>query len=658
MKNDNSIIKNIAERGYFLELVDDTAVLQMYADDFSQLTVNDRLKAYYFIKAALAGRDIYCDQNYRYALLIRNLLEEILVHNNGIEAGLINRIEEYAKLFWINNSQYDERSKKKFIPKFSYSELCEAAEKASMNGATFSYPENIYSVHELLELLKDSVFNPEFESLITNKNPAGKGDLITESANNFYYKISLSDLEYYTEKYPLNSRLIKENEVVFEQVYRAGSHEKNIPAGLYHQELSQVIYWLKQSLPYANETQTSAISHLIDFFESGDEESFNQYNIEWLRDDSQVDLILGFIEVYKDPRGRKASYEAIIYCINQEMTQLMQKFSQNAQYFENNAPWDKRYKKEHVISPVAYAITVLFGTGDGGPTVPLGINLPNSQLLREQYGSKSVLLTNVLEAINGTTGHKIIDEFVHKDARELLKEYSVLSEKLHVALHEVLGHGSGKTNPDLDEDPSYYIKEYYSTLEEARADLVALNSVFDPKMIELGLIPNQQVAEAEYWRYVTSDLTNLRRVKTENIEDDHIRATHLIVSYLMNESNAIEPVEEDGKIFLKIINIETMYLGVQSLLAEIMRIKAEGDYISAKKIVTKHGIHYNHLWHKQIIQRSQDIGLPKYFAFVMPTYIPSLDENGDIVDISIEYQNDLKSQMLSYSNKINRNMGL
>jgi len=639
------------ERTYFLEQVRDTAILQLYSDGFEKLNKCDRLKAYYFIEACLAGRDIYYDQNHRHALEIRTILEEIITHPHGINYPLLESIKNYTKLFWINNCQYNERSKEKIVPDFTFPDLCKAIEMAINDGATISIPKKYKSIQEYLKRFEKTIFDPNFEPLITNKNPKRKNDILSESSVNFYYNISISDLDNFTERFPLNSRLIKKNNELIEQVFRAGDGEKGIPQGLYSRELDRVITNLQKSLLYANNSQKKAILCLIEFFKTGDLDLFDQFNIEWLKGNSLVDIILGFIEVYKDPRGRKGSFEGIVFCVDPEMTQLMQKLSQNAQYFEDNAPWNEKYKKEHKYEPTALAVSVLFGIGGSGPTPPLGINLPNSDKLRQKYGSKSVLLTNVLRAINGATGQKIIDEFAWSEARPLLRKYSVLSENLHVALHEILGHGSGKLNPALTEDPAYYLKEYHSTIEEARADLNALYSIFDPKIVELGLMPNEKVAHAEYWRYITSDLAMLRRIKTDEIEDDHMRATHMIISYISDQHNAIEHIEEKGKIYLKITSIKRMHEGVEALLTELMRIKAEGDYKEARKIITKYGVKYNKNWRDQVLQRSSDIGLPEYFAFVMPTFIPILDNHGEILDIKIEYNDDFQTQMLKYSNK-------
>ena len=528
-------------------------------------------------------------------------------------------------------------------------QICKRSNKKRGNNHT---PGGCKSVEDYLKKFEKTIFDPDFEPLITNKNPKGKNDLLTENAVNFYYNVCVSDLDNFIEQYPLNSRLIKKNNELIEYVFRAGDDQKGIPAGLYSRNLSDIISNLRKSLVYANNSQKRAILRLIEFFKTGDISLFNQYNIEWVKDNSLVDVILGFIEVYKDPRGRKGSFEGLVYCVNPEMTHLMQKLSQNAQYFEDRTPWDDKYKKIHHMEPIALAISVLFGTGDGGPTVPLGINLPNSDLMREKYGSKSFLLTNVLEAINGATGQKIVDEFALPEARPLLRKYSVLSENLHVALHEVLGHGSGKLNPDLNEDPAYYLKEYHSTIEEARADLTALYTIFDPKMIALGLMPDEKVAEAEDRRYITSDLAMLRRIKTDKIEDDHMRTTHMIISYIADQYGAIEHVEEEGKIYLKITSIERMREGVKTLLSELMRIKAEGDYHAARKIITKYGMNFDKTWRDQVVQRFRDIGLPEYFAFVMPTFVPIRDEKGKILDVRIEYTDDFQTQMLKYSGKI------
>jgi len=640
------------KKNYLLETVGDTAILQLYADDFSKLGKADRIKAYRLIQAALAGRDIYFDQNHRNALGIRRILEEILAHPEGIDAKLIAKIESYAKLFWVNSCQYNERTKKKFVPKFTFDELCLATRKASGNGAELPAERGRKSVQEYLKKYEKAIFDPDFEPLNTNKNPQGKDDVITGSANNFYLGVTAADLEGFDEKYALNSRIAKENNKVVEQVYRAGSEKKKIGAGMYARQLAKVNGHLQKALPYANKAQKEAISHLIEYFKTGDSSEFDKYNIAWVTDDSQVDAILGFVEVYKDPRGRKASFEGIVYCIDHKTTELMKKISQNAQLFEDRAPWDDKYKKTHVTFPAAHAVTVLLGTGDGGPTIPLGINLPNSNELREKYGSKSVLLTNVLAATNGALDQKMTEEFTCKEAKALLKKHSEEAENLHVALHEVLGHGSGKSNPKLKADPSFYIKEYYSTLEEARADLVALYTMFDPKLVELGIMSSRDVACAEYWRYATADLTMLRRIKTDRIEDDHMRATHLIVAYVMDKFKAIEAVEEDGKVFFKVSSMEKMHEGIGAILAELMRIKAEGDYEAAKKLITKYAITFNKEWRDQVIVRAEKIGLPEYFAFAMPTYTPVWNAKDEITDVKVSHGRNFKAQMLEYSYKL------
>jgi len=284
--------------------------------------------------------------------------------------------------------------------------------------------------------------------------------------------------------------------------------------------------------------------------------------------------------------------------------------------------------------------------------MPLGINLPNSNALRQEYGSKSVLLTNVLAATNGVLDRKLTEEFACKEAKALLAKHSEEAENLHVALHEVLGHGSGKSNPTLKHDPAFYIKEYYSTLEEARADLVALYNMFDPKLVELGIMSSLEAGCAEYWRYATADLTMLRRIKTDRIEDDHMRATHLIVAYIMDKFKAIEAVQEDGKVFYKVSSVEKMHEGIGNLLAELMRIKAEGDYEAAKKLITKYAITFNKEWRDQVILRADKIGLPEYFAFAMPTYTPVWNAKDEITDVKISHDRDFKAQMLKYAHRL------
>ena len=644
--------EDISNRNYILEEVGDTTALQLYADEFEHLTKKDRLLAYYLVQAALAGRDIYYDQLHRNSLEIRDILEEVITHSEGINQETINSILNYTKLFWINSSNYRERTKLKFIPNFSHEIFREALKKAVENGAKISSTGSDQTIDQIVSNLKKVLFDSEYEPLITRKSPSKNEDIVTGSANNFYCGVSLPDVENFNELYPHNSRLIKMDGLIVEQVYRAGNESGNIPPGLYGKELSHIIKCLQKAILFASKNQQQALLALIEYFKTGDEELFNRYNINWLANNPEVDTILGFIEVYKDARGSKGAFEGFVYCIDHNMTDLMQKISQNAQYFEDKAPWNDKYKKEHVATPSSLAISIIFGTGDGGPHVPLGINLPNSQTLREKYGSKSFLLTNVLSSINSAVGNKIVDEFVLEGDKEIVKKYQVLAEIVHVAMHEILGHGSGMANPELKNDPSAHLKEYYSTLEEARADLTALFHIFDPRLIELGLIPNKDVAHVEYLRYTTLELLNLRRIKSDTIEDDHMRATHLIISYLIEEIKAIEPVFYGGKLYFNINSYERMYEGVGILLSELMRIKAEGDYVAAKDLICKYGIQINTSWRDQITQRSKAIGIPDYFAFVMPTLTPIINREDEIVDVKVTYGEDFMTQMLKYSGKI------
>ncbi len=640
-------MNGLSKRNYLLEQIGDIAILQLYSDEYEQLSRNNRILAYYLMQAALAGRDIYYDQNHRDAIEIRDILEEILINSKGIDNEIIDRILEYTKLFWINNSHYNYLTKQKFIPNFSIDEFRNALKKAIYNGAKIS-PD----VNKLIAKLQKVIFDPDYEPLITNKNPIKGYDIVTGSANNFYYGISQQDIEYFDEKYPHNSRLIKINNEIIEQVYRIGNVQDNALPGLYAKELSNIIRNIEKAFPFANQRQQKVLSTLIEYFKTGEENLFNHYNIAWLADNPDVDAIIGFIDVYKDPRGQKRTFEGIVYCINHKMTELMKKLAQNAQYFEDNAPWDDQYKKKYNKIPVANAISAIIGIGDSGPIMPLGFNLPNSQVLREKYGSKSFILMNVSNSINSAIGDKIVDEFVINEAKEIVRKYQIIAENINVAIHEVLGHGSGKVSPILKNEPTVYLKEYFSTIEEARSDLVALYHIFDPKLIEIGIIKDKNIAKAEYWRYATSDLINLRHVKTDSIEDDHMRATHLIISYLQEEIKAVEPTIENGKIYYRINSYEKMYHGVKILLSEIMRIKAEGDYFAAKILINRYGIKFNSSWRDQIIRRAKTIGLPNNFAFVMPELIPIRNDKGDLLDIKIGYTKDFKTQMLKYSGKI------
>jgi dipeptidyl-peptidase-3 len=639
------------ERTYFLEQVKNTQIVRLYADGFDELSLNEKLLAYYLSQAAIAGRDINYDQSHRFDLEIRDLMEEIIIHSEGLAPELVKKITDYTKLVWANNSHYNASTGVKIIPEFSFDELTQAAANALEKGADFGI-KGEDKLKEKLTKLEKHIFDSQFEPLLTNKSPGEAEDIITGSANNLYHDVTLAEVEQLEEKNPLNSRVTKINGKIVEQVYRAGTN--GISAGLYAEELEEIAVNLEKALPYAGKHQKETLEQLITYFKTGDPQDFRKYNISWVTDDPPVDTINGFIEVYLDARGAKGEYEGLVYFIDRKTTKMMKDLAKEAQYFEDRMPWEEKYKKTHVQVPVSNSISVIMGIGGTGPIPPIGINLPNPQDIREQYGSKNVLLTNVIRNAAEATGSRAVDEFaLTQEEADLSKKYGGLSGELVTALHEIIGHGSGKVEPTLTEDPSVYIKEYYSTLEEARADLAALYHIWDDKLIELGIIPNLDVAKAAYYGYARNNIVQLRRIKEgDKIEQDHMRGRHMIVSYLREVTKAVEPVEKEGKIYMKVVDMEKMQEGIGELLSKIMKIKATGDYQAAKELIDTYGIKINTEWRDQVIKRCEALDYPDYSAFVMPRLTLVKNDAGEIVDVAVHYDEDFQTQMLRFSGKL------
>lgn len=631
---------------YLLETVRDVAVVQLEADDFRKLDPRLKILAYYLYRAAVAGRDIATDQTNRYALEIRNLLEALYTHAQGVDPRVLEKIHEYLKLNWIHGANYNIRTFRKILPEFTLDELREALQQSVEHNPTL-WPSDPASLDARLERLQRPIFDAAFEPMCTNKSPARDQDILQASANNYYENVSLAEANAFPERYPLNSKMIKVDDVVVELPYRTGAGE--IPAGLYARQLDQVIFYLERALAYADTPQQKALRHLIAYYRSGDPEEFRQYNIAWVQDDPTVETINGFIEVYKDARGIKGAWEGLV-CIRDEQTSvLMRKLASHAQYYEDRAPWSEEFKRRNFTPPVANAVTILCETGDAGPISWSGINLPNAQEIREKFGSKSFLLINGIRATEATLGLLAADEFLH-DARdrEQAKKYGGEVALALVAMHEVLGHASGKASATLSKDPSAYLQEYYSTLEEARSDLVALWHLWEEKTQELAIISSPQVAEVAYKNYALGDLLTLRRVpEGDRFEEDHMRAEHLIVSFL-RERGAILDRQRGGKVYLEVADVKQMRQGVGELLAEIMRIKATGDYLAARNLVESYGVRFNTAWRNQVIARAKAIGYPNAVAFVMPALVPVFDESGQITDVDISYPRDLTKQMLDF----------
>ena len=638
-------MKSESERQYFLETVRNVLVVQAYADDFEKLTLKEKMLAWHLYRSSVAGWDIYYDQGHKHGLKVRNILEQIIENGDGIDEYLYDRILEYTKMFWINTGQYDFLTSRKFVPEFTFLEFSGAASIAQANGADFGFEEDIDVV---LSRLRRTIFDKEFESIKTNKNPEEGIDMLEGSAVNFYDGVKLSDLENFVEVNPLNSKIVVEDGEIKELVWRAGNDV--VSPGLYAEELERAARELEKAVEYAPEGQANVLRLLAKYFRTGDLNDFREYNIAWVQDSSFIDFISGFIETYDDPRGQKGAYESVVEMIDVENSKLMKKFADNALYFESKAPWKDEYKRTKINPPLANVMTILIETGNGGPISWGGINLPNEQYVRETYGSKSILLGNVVKARNEAAATLSLEEFASSEEEiELSKKYGGLIADLFVAMHEVVGHASGKKSESLEGDPSEYLDEYYSTLEEARSDLVALWNFFDPKLVEMDLAPSIEVGKVAYDRYIRAALTQHRTVpEGDQFEEDHDRGTQMIVEYIRKNTTSIEIIKIDGKTYYKVADYDEMHRGVGEILAKLMEIKATGDYEGAKAIIEEYGLKFDTSLRDEVLERSKAIGLTDYTAIVFPRLTPVYGADGEIKDITISYPMDLKKQMFDF----------
>jgi dipeptidyl-peptidase-3 len=632
------------DRKYLLERVDDAAVVQLYADGFSALPLKQKTLIYHLYEAALAGRDIFIDQKHVHALEMREVIEQMIAHADQVDPATLAEIQRYAKLFWINNGPYNNLTARKFVLKITPAALKAAVLASGKAGARYVVEDE--TLDAKLARLEPMFFDPNVDPIVTNKTPGAGKDILQSSANNLYAGVSLADLKGFNEKYGLNSRLAKRDGKLVEEVYRVG--------GRYGNYISEIITHLEAAKPFAEPPMVKALDALIKFYQTGEEADRKAYDIAWVQDKaSPVDTINGFIEVYLDPRGIKGSWEALVFYVNQEKTQRIKTLANNAQWFEDRMPWDPKYRKASVQGIVANAIDVIVETGDSGPVTPVGINLPNDQAIREQYGSKSVALANVNESYDKSAPGTMRSEFSWADEEAArTQKFGTFSGELTTDMHEVIGHASGR-QAEGKANPQALIKEYFSALEEGRADLVGLYFIADPKLVEIGVIPaadHDNIVRAEYEAYTRNALVQLRRVRQgTQIEEDHMRNRQMIVRWLMANTKAIEQRNRDGKTYLVMVDPKVFRDGVGRLLAEVQRIKSEGDAAAARKLFDTYGIHFDAKLRDEIVARVDKLSLPSYSGFVMPKLTAATGANGAITDVTISYPQDLTTQMLEYS---------
>jgi dipeptidyl-peptidase-3 len=634
-------------RPYLLEQIEDAAVVQLYADGFELLAANEKILVWHLYQAALAGRDIYYDQRHRFNLGMREMLEAILSHPEGVPEDTLKELTRYTKLFWINTGPYNNLTARKFMLDLDRKRVIDALEIAVLNGATLAL-EPGEKIKQRVEKYARMFFDPDFEPLVTNKTPEDGQDILAASANNMYDGVTMADLEGFTEKNQLNSRLAKRDGKLVEEIYRVG--------GLYDAEIRRICDHLRDAVALAPEPLARALSALIRFYETGDDADREAFDIAWVQNrDSAVDTMNGFIEVYMDARGMKGAWEGVVYYANHEKTDKIRALATNAQWFEDRLPIEPKYRKPMVTGVSAMAVEVVIETGDSGPVTPIGVNLPNDQRIREQFGSKSVTMSNVFEAYEKSMPDSYRQEFAWDAAEvERAKRWGAMAGELTTEIHEVLGHGSGRMADHLaDTTPQDLLKEQFSALEETRADLVALYFVADPHLAALGLVPvdeQQAIVQTEYEAYARNALVQLRRVRVgAQLEEDHMRNRQAIVHWLLANTRAIDVRHRDGKTYFVMVDADGFRRGVAALLAEVQRIKSEGDYDAAKMLFETYGVHFDPEMRDEVVARVDHLKLPSYTGFVMPKLEPVKDASGAIVDVTISYPCDLTAQMLEYS---------
>lgn len=627
------------------EVVEDKRILRYRVPSFEKLSLQQKKLVYFLTQAGLAGRDIMWDMNYRHNLTIRRALENIVSNYEGDKTSEDwNNFMTYTKNIWFSNGIHHHYSADKFNPKFSkeyFLSLCDATET--------TVPENVLEV----------MFNPEVDAKKINLDPSK--DLIKGSAVNFYdpeiteaevdafYSAMIDPADPRPISYGLNSKLVRnENGALEEAVWKAD--------GMYGEAIREMIIWLEKAVEVAeNEAQAKALQLLIEYYETGDLKKWDEYNIAWVQaTEGDIDYISGFVEVYNDPKGFKGSYETIVQIKDFEASARMKTVAESADWFEKNSPIQDEHKKETVVG-ISYNVVAVAGeAGDASPATPIGVNLPNANWIRAEYGSKSVSLGSIIEAYDNAEGPGLLDEFAH-DQEEIdrAKAHSQLAGKIHTALHEVVGHASGKLEPGVG-TPKETLKNYASPLEEARADLVALYYIMDEKLVELGLMESLEVGKAEYDQYIKNGLMlQLRRIEPgKNIEQAHMRNRQMVAAWVFEKGQAdqvISRVERDGKTYFEINDYMKLRELFGQLLREVQRIKSTGDYEAGRKLIETYGVKVDPEIHAEVLERSAKLNIPPYSGFINPVLLPEKGADGEITNVKITYPKDFTEQMLQYA---------
>ena len=638
-----------APQPWIVDRVDDIKVIRYEVPRFERLPLEQKELIYYLAEAAKCGRDILFDQNCAANLPIRRTLETLYLNYKGDRTSdEWKALEKYLKKVWFANGIHHHYSNDKFVPEFPKEYFLAVAE---------SIPVEKFGdeLNALRAVVCEAIFNPELYK--TQLNQAEGQDLVATSANNYYEGVTQAEAEDFYRamadpadpepvSYGLNSKLVKDEDgTIRERVWKVG--------GMYSPAIEKIVYWLEKAQGVAQEPQKATIAALIDYYKTGNLHDFDRYNILWVRDTvSNVDFVNGFIEDYGDPLGRKASWESLVNFMDKEACRRTEVISENAQWFEDHSPVDSAYRKKVVKGVSAKVITAAMLGGDCYPATPIGINLPNADWIRKEHGSKSVTIDNITYAYaQAAHGDGFLEEFMLRpEDRERIDKYGKLADDLHTDLHECLGHGSGQLAPGVKGGE---LKNYTSTLEEARADLFGLYYLGDPKMVELGLIPSLDVAYAEYARYIMNGMmTQLARIEPgKNVEEAHMRNRKLIAEWCYEQGkadNVIEWIEQDGKTYVVVNDYTKLRELLGRMLREVQRIKSEGDFEAGKTLVEKYAVTVDPKLHAEVLTRYKALDIEPYSGFVNPQY-ELVEKNGKVVDVKVSYPNDYVKQMLEYS---------
>ncbi len=638
---------------YVSESFADLRVLRYHIQDFDKLSLQNKTLLYYFYQAALSGRDMIYDQNYKYNLTIRKTLEAIVSNNlNTVDNEEYNKFLVYAKRVWFSNGIHHHYNQDKFVPECT--EDFFASEINKLQDAQLPLAQG-QSKADFIKFITPLIFDANVASKKVNLD--SKIDMVKGSAVNFYEGVTQKEVtDFYSAMvvkgdsmqpmYGLNSKLVKENGKLVEKVFKVG--------GMYTQAIEKIVYNLEQALPFTeNAKQKTALEKLIKFYKTGSLKDFDDYCVAWVKDtESAIDVVNGFIEVYQDPLGKKGSYESVVSVKDFEASKRIATIGANAQWFEDNSSIMNDHKKKEVTGISAKVINAVIESGDASPSTPIGINLPNNEWIREKAGSKSVNLGNIVEAYEQAAGESVVNEFYYNDEiRKRVLTCAGLADKLHTDMHEVIGHASGQINKGIGQ-PHETLKNYASALEEGRADLVALYYLYDQKLVDLGVMPSLDYGKAAYDEYITKGLiVQLSRIKPgKQIEEAHMRNRQMVAAWVYEKGkkeNVIEKKVENGKTYFVINDYTKLRVCFGDLLREIQRIKSEGDYKAGKNLIENYGVKVDKQMHEEILARYKNLNMAPYQGFIQPKLVPVM-EGGKIIDVKVEYPTNFVNQMLEY----------